>query len=125
MIATQEDKSPQAESLCRRLIALTRLVDTVEPKDARSLLDRVLQRMQLFARMTVRVGVGQPKSALTFALLREAELDCMECREWQRCRRWLDGRAPGDEPNAFCPNHGLFAALPQAAIGAPPTQTAT
>ncbi|HYM33179.1 MAG TPA: DUF6455 family protein [Candidatus Cybelea sp.] len=114
MIATEERGAHEADRLLRRLIDLARVAElTVWENPRRRIVDAVLGRMRLFLRMTDKLGLAAPKSVLTWALLREAELDCMECREWRRCRLWLDGRTPGDEPNAFCPNHALFAALPR------------
>jgi hypothetical protein len=120
MVAAEERGTHEAERLLSRMISLARLAElTGWENPRRRLVDAVLGRMRLFLRMTDKLGLSPPKSVLTWALLREAELDCMECREWQRCRLWLDGRTPGDEPNAFCPNHALFESLRRSERGGP------
>lgn len=109
-----DDRVPaDPDGLLSRMIVLARMSgqsDLNEPK--RALLDRVLQRMMLFSRMTDRLSIAAPQGALTRAVLREAELSCMGCADWQRCRRWLDGEAPEDDYRAFCPNESLFDVLP-------------
>jgi Family of unknown function (DUF6455) len=100
--------------LLARMIALARLSERIGPLDPRrAQLDKVLQQMLLFSRMMERLGIAAPESPLMRAVLREAELGCLECAAWQRCRQWLDGRVPEDDYRDFCPNEGLFAVLPR------------
>jgi hypothetical protein len=75
-------------------------------------LDRALRQMRLFSRMAERLGVTAPRSALTHAVAREAELGCLECTASHRCRQWLDGNSPDDDYREFCPNEGLLGVLP-------------
>lgn len=97
-----------------RMIALARLVERIGAHESRGmLLDRILRRMLLFSRMTERLGIAAPESALMRAVLREAELGCLECTAWRRCRQWLDGRSPDEDYRDFCPNEGLFSVLPR------------
>jgi hypothetical protein len=96
------------------MIALARLSERVgrlEPRHA--LLDNMLQHLMLFQRMADRLGIAAPETPLMRAVLREAELGCLQCAEWRRCRRWLDGAAPDDDYRAFCPNDGLLDVLPR------------
>jgi hypothetical protein len=100
--------------LLARLIMLARLsehIGRLEPR--RALLDKILQRMLLFSRMSERLGIAAPESPLMCAVLREAELGCLECTAWHRCRHWLDGRSPDADYRDFCPNEGLFSVLPR------------
>jgi hypothetical protein len=93
------------------LATLSERIGQLEP--LRVLLDKILQRMLLFSRMSERLGIAASESPLMCAVLREAELGCLECRAWHRCRQWLDGRSPDDDYRDFCPNKGLFAVLPR------------
>ncbi|HEX7968852.1 MAG TPA: DUF6455 family protein [Stellaceae bacterium] len=105
---------PAAGGVLGRMIVLARLCERIgrlEPR--RVLLDKILQRMLLFSRMSERLGIAAPESPLMRAVLREAELGCLECTAWRRCRRWLDGRSPDDDYRDFCPNEGFFAVLPR------------
>jgi hypothetical protein len=115
-----ESATSDPGGLLRRMIFLTRISERMgrlEPR--RVLLDKILKRMMLFRRMTERLEIAAPQSALTRAVLREAELSCMECGDWLRCRQWLDGKAPDDDYRSFCPNEGLFDVLPRQARAAP------
>lgn len=97
-----------------RMIALARLSERIGPLDPRrAQLDKVLQQMLLFSRMVERLGIATPESPLMRAVLREAELGCLECAAWRRCRQWLSGGAPEDDYRDFCPNEGLFNVLPR------------
>jgi hypothetical protein len=49
------------------------------------------------------------------AVLREAELGCLECASWRHCRQWLAGNLPDDDYRDFCPNEGLLGVLPRQA----------
>jgi uncharacterized protein DUF6455 len=80
-----------------------------EPR--RVVLDRISRQMALFSRMKERLGVAAPEGALTQSVLREAELGCLDCATWRRCRAWLDGNAPDDDYRDFCPNEGLLGVL--------------
>lgn len=101
-------------SLLRRMIALARLGEALGHNDSRrAALDRILDHMMLFSRMTDRLGIARPQSPLMLAVLREAELGCLQCADWRRCRRWLDGRSPEDDYREFCPNEGLFGVMPR------------
>jgi hypothetical protein len=105
---------PDPGGLLRRLILLGRLSEQVGRFDSRRLLvDRLLQRLMLFSRMADRLGIAAPENPLMCAVLREAELGCLECADWRRCLRWLDGKSPDDDYRAFCPNEGLFDVLPR------------
>ena len=113
MAAIQERTTLGPTSLRRRMALLARLRDLISRADPRRpLLEAIWRRMDLFARMTERLGVAPPKSAFTAAVLWEAEQGCLECVAWRRCGRWLDGKAPADDAQAFCPNHAIFAVLP-------------
>ncbi len=100
-----------------RMIALARLSERIGPLGPRrAQLDKVLQQMLLFSRMVERLGIAAPESPLMRAVLREAELGCLECAAWRRCRQWLSDRAPEepeDDYRDFCPNEGLFNVLPR------------
>jgi hypothetical protein len=97
-----------------RLIALARLSERFGRRDPRRiLLDRILRQSLLFSRMADRLGLAAPTGPLMRAIYREAELGCLECRASNRCRRWLDGKAPEDDYQEFCPNEGLFSVLPR------------
>jgi hypothetical protein len=97
-----------------RMIALARLRERIDHHDPRrALIDRLLRQMLLFSRMIERLGIAAPQGPLMRAVVREAELGCLQCVDWQRCRQWLDGRAPDDDYCNFCPNEGLFAVLPR------------
>lgn len=101
------------DGLLRRMIVLARLTERLDRGERRrALLDNVLRRMMLFSRMTDRLGIAAPWAAPARAVMREAELSCMACADWRRCRNWLDGRAPDDDYRAFCPNEAVFDALP-------------
>jgi uncharacterized protein DUF6455 len=106
---------PRAPSpMLARMIVLARLSERFGRRDPRhALLERILRQSLLFSRMAERLGIAAPTSPLTRALFREAELGCLECRASERCRRWLDGSAPEDDYEAFCPNEGLFSVLPR------------
>ena len=110
-----DTKAPCATSRSlARMIVLARLSERFGRRDPRGrLLDRALRQSLLFARMADRLGLAAPTSPLTRAIYREAELGCLECRASERCRRWLDGAAPEDDYQEFCPNEGLFSALPR------------
>jgi len=96
------------------MIVLARLSEQINPLDRRRvLLDRLLRQLLLFSRMTERLGIAQAQSPLMRAVIREAELGCLQCVNWQRCRHWLDGQAPEDDYREFCPNEGLFGVLPR------------
>jgi hypothetical protein len=100
--------------LLARMIVLARLSERIGRRDPRRLLlERILRQSLLFSRMAERLGIAAPTSPLTRAVFREAELGCLECRASERCRRWLDGGAPDDDFQAFCPNEGLFSVLPR------------
>jgi Family of unknown function (DUF6455) len=114
MIETLAPPKPVPGSLLARLIALARLserVGRIEPRGV--LLDKMVRRVLLFSRMTERLGIAAPESPLMRAVLREAELGCLECTAWRQCRRWLDGRSPDEDYSDFCPNEGLFGVLPR------------
>jgi hypothetical protein len=103
-----------AGTLLGRMIVLARLTERIgrhEPQ--RVLLGRILRQMLLFSRMSERLGIAPPERPLMRAVLREAELGCLECTNWRRCQQWLDGSSPGDDYRDFCPNEGLFGALPR------------
>jgi hypothetical protein len=101
--------------LLARMIVLARLSECIGRQDdpRRLLLERILRQSLLFSRMTERLGIAAPSSPLMRAIYRQAELACLECRGSRRCRRWLDGRAPEDDYQEFCPNEGLFSVLPR------------
>jgi hypothetical protein len=100
--------------LLERMIALARLSERFDRLDSRrALIDQLLRQMLLFSRMMERLGIAAPQGPLMRAVVREAELGCLTCADWQRCRQWLDGRAPDDDYRDFCPNEGLFAVLPR------------
>ncbi len=106
---------PRAPSrLLGRMIVLARLSERFGRRDPRRiLLERVLRQSLLFSRMSERLGIAAPTSPLMRAIYREAELGCLECRASERCRQWLDGKAPADDFEDFCPNEGLFSVLPR------------
>lgn len=105
---------PNPGTLLSRLVTLARLSERVGRLSPRGvLLDKMLQRMLLFSRMTDRLGIAAAESPLMRAVLREAELGCLECTAWRQCRRWLDGRSPDEDYGDFCPNEGLFGVLPR------------
>jgi hypothetical protein len=106
---------PRAPSrLLARMIVLARLSERIGHRDSRRIrLERILRQALLFSRMAERLGIAPPTSPLTRALFREVELGCLECRASERCRRWLDGAAPEDDYQEFCPNEGLFSVLPR------------
>lgn len=79
----------------------------------RVLLDKTLRGKLLFSRMSERLGIAAPESPLMRAVLREAELVCLECAAWRQCRRWLDGRSADGDYCDFCPNQSLFGVLPK------------
>jgi len=110
-----DTKTPFATSRSlARMIVLARLSERFGRRDPRGrLLDRALRQSLLFARMADRLGLAAPASPLTRAIYREAELGCLECRAADRCRRWLDGKAPEDDYQEFRPNEGLLSVLPR------------
>lgn len=77
------------------------------------MLERLLRQMRLFSRMSERLEIAAPETPLMRAVLREAELGCLDCTAWRHCRRWLDGYEPQDDYRDFCPNEGLFSVLPR------------
>ena len=96
------------------MTVLARLIESIGPRGPRrQLLEKFLQQMPLFSRMAERLGIAKPETPLMRAVLREAELGCLECTAWRRCRRWLDGRSPDDDYLDFCPNEGLLSVLPR------------
>jgi len=100
--------------LLARMIVLARLSERIGRGDPRRiLLERILRQSLLFSRMSERLGIAAPTSPLTRAIYRDAELGCLECRNAERCRQWLDGRAPEDDYQEFCPNEGHFSILPR------------
>ena len=114
MTAIEEPARPVAGSLLSRAIALGRLSERIGRFDPRRpALDRILERMLLFSRMAEHLSIAAPRSPLMHAVLREAELGCLECSEWRRCRQWLGGHLPDDDYRDFCPNEGLFSVLPR------------
>jgi len=102
-----------SETLLARMILLARLSERIGPGPRRLRLDEILKRMMLFRRMAERLNLAAPETALMRGVFREAELGCLECTEWRRCRQWLDGPAPDDDYREFCPNEGLFGVLPR------------
>jgi len=56
--------------------------------------------MLLFSRMTERLGIAAPETPLMRAVLREAELGCLECAAWRH------SRSPDEDYRDFCPNEG-------------------
>ena len=105
---------PPAAGLLARMIVLARLSEGIGRFGSRRiLLDKIVRRTLLFSRMSERLGIAAPESPLMRALRREAELVCLECTAWRRCRRWLDGRSPEDDHRDFCPSQSLFAVLPR------------
>lgn len=112
-MSTTEASQPHSGDLLKRTIVLARLSEQLGPADpSRLLLQKILRRLMLFSRMTDRLGLAAAQSPLVRAVLHEAELGCLDCTEGDRCRRWLDGKAPEDDDRAFCPNAALFDALP-------------
>ena len=115
-IAMTDTRTPVPRApgqLLARMIVLARLSERIGHGDPRRiLLERILRQSLLFSRMAERLCVAAPASALTRALFREAELGCLECRAAERCRRWLDGGSDED-CREFCPNEGLFSVLPR------------
>ena len=100
--------------LLARMIVLARLSERIGRRDPRRiLLERILRQTLLFSRMSERLGIAAPTSPLTRAIYRDVELGCLKCRSAERCRQWLDGRAPEDDYQEFCPNEGLFSMLPR------------
>jgi len=100
--------------LLERMVVVARLWERLGPlHPGRAPLDRILQQMLLFSRMTDRLGIAAPRNPLMRAVLREAELGCVNCTASGRCRTWLDGHAAEDDYREFCPNEGLFAVLPR------------
>jgi hypothetical protein len=105
---------PAAGGQLARLISLARLSESIgRPEPRGVLLDKMVRQMLLFSRMSERLGIAAPESALMRAVFREAELGCLECAAWHRCRHWLDGRLPDDDYREFCPNEGLLNVLPR------------
>jgi hypothetical protein len=100
-----------AAGTSRDLSCLSESVWRHEPRPVS--LGRISRQMELFSRMTERLGVAAPDRALTHAVMREAELGCLECATWRRCRQWLDGNSPDDDYRDFCPNEGFLAVLPR------------
>jgi hypothetical protein len=111
---TVDQSVPRANSELRtQMLVLARLSERVGRFEPRGiLLDRILRQMRLFSRMAERLGIAAPQSELTRAVAREAELGCLECATWRRCRQWLDGHSPDDDHRDFCPSEGLLAVLP-------------
>jgi hypothetical protein len=105
---------PAAGGLRARMIVLARLSERCGRREARRLLlDNILRRLLLFSRMSERLGIAAAESPLMRAVLRAAELDCLDCTASRRCRRWLDGRLPDDDYRDFCPNGSLLSVLPR------------
>jgi hypothetical protein len=105
---------PRATGQLSRLIWLARLSERVgRGERGRVLIDKVLRQTLLFSRMSERLGIAAPESALMRVVFREAELGCLECTAGRRCRQWLDGRLPDDDYREFCPNEGLLNVLPR------------
>jgi Family of unknown function (DUF6455) len=105
---------PPAGTLLGRMTALARLIERIGPRGPRrQLLDNFLRQMLLFSRMSDRLGIAAAESPSMRAVLREAELGCLECKAWRRCRQWLHGRSPDDDYLDFCPNEGLLSVLPR------------
>lgn len=114
MGATENQDRPVSDSLYGRIQVLVGLIEQMEPEHPRrALLEAILRRMRLFSRMTEKLGLAPPRTAFSAAVHRVAELDCFECTEWRRCRCWLDGKTPADDPHEFCPNQPLFDTLPR------------
>ena len=110
---------PAAGGLLARMMALARLSERVGPVGARStLLDRLLRQRLLFSRMAERLGIAPPESPLMHAVMREAELGCLECAAWQHCRRWLDNGSSDEDYRELCPTEVFFAVLPRLAKAA-------
>jgi len=111
---TETEAPPEIGGLLARMIALARRSERSVPSDLRqAMLEKVLRRMLLASRMSERLGLARPVTPLMRAVMREAALGCLDCAEWRRCRQWLDGRLPDDDYRDFCPNEGLFGAMPR------------
>lgn len=105
---------PGAGGLLARMMALARLSEGVGPVGAsRTLVDGLLRQRLLFSRMAERLRIAPPDSPLMHAVMREAELGCLECAAWRHCRGWLDNGSPYEDYREFCPNEGFFAVLPR------------
>ena len=106
--------SPKSSTLLARMSVLARLIERTAPhQPRRRVLDRFLRQMRLFSRMSDRLEIAAPETPLIRAVLREAELGCLDCTAWRQCRRWLDGHASQDDYRDFCPNESLFSVLPR------------
>jgi uncharacterized protein DUF6455 len=104
----------KCSSLLVRMSVLARLIERSAPHEPRRrMLERLLRQMRLFSRMSERLEIAAPETPLMRAVLREAELGCLDCSAWRHCRRWLDGHEPQEDYRDFCPNEGLFSVLPQ------------
>jgi hypothetical protein len=115
MAALENDHGRVTGSLFRRIGVLVGLIEHIEPHHPRrASLDAILRRMRLFSRMTEKLGLAPPRTAFSVAVHRVAELGCMECTEERRCRHWLDGKWPADDPREFCSSQPLFDTLPRA-----------
>lgn len=105
---------PASDTLLGRMMVLAGVIDRIKPGQTRSLLLNQFPRpMLLFSRMLERLGIAAPETPWSRAVLREAELGCLQCTAWHRCLRWPDGRAPDDDYVDFCPNEGLLSVLPR------------
>jgi len=118
---TDTEAPPETGGLLAHMIALARRSERIVPSGQRqAMLEKVLRRMLLASRMSERLGLARPATPLMRAVMREAALGCLDCAEWRRCRQWLDGRLPEEDYRDFCPNEGLFGAMPRRDVVRPP-----
>lgn len=72
---------------------------------------RMDRRVELMDQMMGTLRVRQAMSELPNApsVLRRAAQRCLNCKEPETCRAWLDAHRESDEGPPYCPNHELFA----------------
>ena len=88
MAAIETAVPSKDETLLARMIMLARLSERIGPGPRRLRLVDIVRRMMLFRRMSERLNLAAPETALMRGVFREAELGCLDCTEWRRCRQW-------------------------------------
>ncbi|WP_428641355.1 DUF6455 family protein [Roseibium sp.] len=74
-------------------------------------MDRLNERAELMGRMlrTIDAMKSVPTGLHANIELRSAAIRCINCRETEACRQWLDSHEDGAEaPMQECPNAHLF-----------------
>ena len=80
---------------------------------SRRLLAPILERLRLMQRMVDRLSIDDSRGLMVGLLVREAEGNCLSCRNAAACRRWLDRNIEDGAQHSFCANAALFDVLPR------------